>query len=308
MKSASLFAVLVLVLVTLCAGNRDFAIWHCGDDGCYWGSQPNLQSSSAWMLNRGDGKPTFTKVIFSFVDPLKLMKNTTDSQTTAGIPKGMNKAAVSFFTSHNISVMFSIGGADANSAWDQALANPTALAAHAAAAALEYGVGIEIDYESENTKSVTALGTFVTEYRKIVPASTPGPAAWLTVDLGSDLTWLVGEAKETAAWIASGEVQWKNAMVDTGITNINQGISRWEQHLKGASGVPAVKPQQLWVCLFEKNGCSSDSGLLSDTVNWVKQNDVLGIAFWASGSSFADGSARATDCPGIRQASTALLG
>jgi len=300
----------VLISVVLffgaCYAVRDFGIWHCGDDGCDWSRKPNLEASSSWMLDRGDGKPTFTYVIFAFVDPLKLMKNTTDSGTVNGIPRGMTKDAISFFTSKNISVMFSIGGADAGSAWDSALQNPTQLAKNAAAAAREFQVGLEIDYESENSKSVTALGTFVKTYRSIIPATTKGTVGLLTVDLGSDLTWLIGEAKETADWIAAGEVQWKNAMVDTGIKNINEGESRWNQHLKGASGVPAVKPQELAVCLFENDGCSSYSTLLEDTVNWVKQNDVRGIFFWASGSSFAFSGA--TDCPGIRDASKALLG
>jgi len=257
------------------------------------------------MIDRGDGKPTFTLVIFAFVDPLKLMKNTTDGGTVNGVPKGMTKDVVSYFTSKNVSVMFSIGGADAGSAWDSALENPTQLAKNAAAMAKEFDVGVEIDYESENSKSVTALDTFVKTYRSLVPATSKGTLGFLTVDLGSDLTWLIGEAKSTATWLASGEVQWKNAMVDTGISNINQATQRWNQHLKGASGVPAVQPQELGVSLFESNGCSSYTTLLSDSVNWVKQNNIRGLFFWASGSSFS--AVGATDCPGLRQASKVLL-
>lgn len=297
---------LILALFLASALAYDLGIWHCGDDGCGWSSKPNLASSSTWMIERGDGKPTVTMVIFAFVDPLKLMKNTTDGGTLNGVPRGMTKDAVSFFTSKNVSVMFSIGGADAGSAWDSALQNPTQLAQHAAAMAKEFEVGVEIDYESETSKSVTALDTFVKTYRGLVPASSKGSLGWLTVDLGSDLTWLISEAQHTATWMADNDVQWKNAMVDTDIKTISQGTSRWNQHLKGASGVPAVTPQRLGVSLFENNGCSSYSGLIVDTVNWIKQNNIKGLFFWASGSSFAE--IAAADCPGIRQASHALLG
>jgi len=302
------FAFTFAVLFACSSAARDFGIWHCGDDGCNWARKPNLEASSAWMLDRGDGKPTFTTVIFAFVDPLKLMKNTTDGDTLNGVPRGMTKDAISFFTAKNISVLFSIGGASAGSAWDSALANPTALAKNAAAMAKEYQVGVEIDYENENAASISALDTFVKAYRSIISSSTKGTEGLLTVDLAAGLGWLTSEAKHAASWISGGEVQWKNAMVDSGpYSSISQATVNWEQHLKGASGVPGVDGQKLGVSLYESNGCATYAGVLQGAVEWVKANDVRGIFFWASGSDFAAPRVSATDCPGIRQASKDLL-
>ena len=70
----------------------------------------------------------------------------------------MNSAVVSYFTSHNIRVMLSIGGITYTSFWDQALSsNPTQLGLNAAAVAKSLGVGIEIDYEKEETSLIDEL-------------------------------------------------------------------------------------------------------------------------------------------------------
>src|SRR6266581_1699112 len=58
------------------------------------------------------GFPSVNLVVLSFVQPLKLLNKTNDSQTANGVPIGMNSAIVSYFTSHNIRVMLSIGGPD----------------------------------------------------------------------------------------------------------------------------------------------------------------------------------------------------
>ena len=60
-------------------------------------------------------------VVLSFVQPMKLLNLITDSQTTMGVPVGMTQDIVNYFTSHNVRVMLSIGGATYTTFWDQAL-------------------------------------------------------------------------------------------------------------------------------------------------------------------------------------------
>jgi hypothetical protein len=89
------------------------------------------------------------------VQPLKLLNKTNDSQTANGVPIGMNSAIVSYFTSHNIRVMLSIGGQTYTTYWDQALSqNATQLGLNAAAVAKSLGVGIEIDYENSSSPNL----------------------------------------------------------------------------------------------------------------------------------------------------------
>jgi len=92
-----------------------YGSWHCGNDFCTWGSvrdMTDFDTKNHWLIDRGDGSglPSVNLVVLSFVQPLKLLNKTTDSQTSNGVPLGMNAAVVNYFTSHNIRVMLSIGG------------------------------------------------------------------------------------------------------------------------------------------------------------------------------------------------------
>lgn len=59
-------------------------------------------------------------------------------------------------------MIFSIGGASFATNWDSALAQgATTLAQNAAKIAQQYGVGIEIDYETDSGSSMSLLTTFV---------------------------------------------------------------------------------------------------------------------------------------------------
>src|SRR5215467_1272010 len=104
-----------------------YGAWHCYTDGCSWASTPNMttfDTDNRWLIDRnmdGTYDPSVNLVILSFVQPVKLLNLTNDSGTANGIPIGMNAAVVSYFTSHNIRVMLSIGGATYISYWDQAL-------------------------------------------------------------------------------------------------------------------------------------------------------------------------------------------
>src|SRR5207244_11760500 len=87
---------------------------------------------------------------------------TNDAQTSNGVPIGMTSAIVSYFASHNIRVMLSIGGITYTTFWDQALSqNATQLGLNAAALAKALGVGIEIDYENSSSPNLTGLQAFV---------------------------------------------------------------------------------------------------------------------------------------------------
>src|SRR5882762_7958470 len=128
-----------------------YGAWHCGSDFCTWGTvrdMADFDTKNHWIIDRGDGTPSVNLVVLSFVNPLKLLNQTNDSQTVNGAPIGMTSAVVSYFTSHNIRVMLSIGGITYTGDWDTALStNATLLGQRAAAVATQLGVGIEIDYE-----------------------------------------------------------------------------------------------------------------------------------------------------------------
>ncbi len=152
-----------------------YGSWHCGNDFCTWGSvrdMTDFDTKNHWMIDRGDGSglPSVNLVILSFVQPLKLLNKTTDSQTLNGVPLGMNSAVVSYFTAHNIRVMLSIGGITYTTYWDQALTqNATQLGLNAAALAKSLGVGIEIDYENSSSPNISGLQAFINAYRSQFP-------------------------------------------------------------------------------------------------------------------------------------------
>src|ERR1700675_3698625 len=143
--------VVVLSAVPAQGQMQIYGAWHCGNDFCTWSTVRNMtdfDTANHWMIDRGDGVPSVNLVVLSFVQPLKLLNKTNDSQTVNGVPIGMNSAVVSYFTAHNIRVMLSMGGITYTSYWDQALSqNATQLGLNAAALAKSLGVGIEIDSE-----------------------------------------------------------------------------------------------------------------------------------------------------------------
>src|ERR1051326_3458446 len=92
-----------------------YGAWHCGNDYCTWGSvrdMTDFDQKNHWLIDRGDGsgQPSVNLVVLSFVQPLKLLNKTTDSQTLNGVPRGMTIDVVNYFKSHNVRVMLSIGG------------------------------------------------------------------------------------------------------------------------------------------------------------------------------------------------------
>src|SRR5438034_6334656 len=90
-----------------------YGAWHCGNDFCTWATVRDMTDFDAknhWIIDRGDGVPSVNLVVLAFVNPLKLLNRTNDAGTVNGVPVGMNQQVISYFTSHNIRVMLSIGG------------------------------------------------------------------------------------------------------------------------------------------------------------------------------------------------------
>src|SRR3989442_5275940 len=90
-----------------------YGAWHCGNDYCTWASvrdMADFDTKNHWLVDRGDGTPSVNLVVLSFVNPLKLLNLTNDSQTSQGIPIGMKSAVIRNFASHNNQVVLSVGG------------------------------------------------------------------------------------------------------------------------------------------------------------------------------------------------------
>src|SRR5215471_4091170 len=165
-----------------------YGAWHCSNDACTWATvrdMANFDTNNHWLIDRGDGRPSVNLVILSFVNPLRLLNQTTDAGDLNGVPRGMTSAVVNYFTSHGIRVMVSIGGITYTNNWDTALAqNGAQLGRNAAALAQQLGVGVEIDYEENSSPNLTGLQAFIDAYRSVLPydASGANPAARLTID------------------------------------------------------------------------------------------------------------------------------
>src|ERR1041385_2519570 len=80
-----------------------YGAWHCGDDACTWAAvrdPADFDRANHWLIDRGDGSPSVNLVVLAFVNPLKLLRQTTDAQTSAGVPIGMTPAIVGYFAAH----------------------------------------------------------------------------------------------------------------------------------------------------------------------------------------------------------------
>jgi hypothetical protein len=294
-----------------------YGSWHCGNDFCTWTTARDtspggdFDSKNHWIIDRGDGsgKPSVNLVILSFVQPMKLLNLTTDSGTLNGVPRGMTSAVVSYFTSHNIRVMLSIGGITYTSFWDQALTqNATQLGLNAAAVARSLGVGIEIDYENSSSPNLNGLQAFVNAYRSQIPYDATGAnaAARLTIDLGAGDQWLTAITRyATANWLNNSApvLDYANAMVpNKQPPSASSAESNWQQHITGkanyAPPVPPLAPNRLTGSLYIVTGrnpapeCNNfSSSLENSTGSYVQTvppagagttSGMLGFMFWAA--------------------------
>jgi hypothetical protein len=311
--SAILGVTAVLVNVSASATQvQIYGTWHCGNDGCSWSTvrdMTDFDTKNHWIIDRGDGVPSVNLVILSFVDPLKLLNQTNDSQTVNGVPIGMNAQIVSYFTSRNIRVMLSLGGITFVSNWNSALAaNPTQLGLNAAAAARNLGVGIEIDYEENTTPNLAGLQAFINAYRSQLPYDATGsnPAARLTIDVGAGDRFLIGiDRMATTQWLTTANpvLDYANALVPSKQpASASAATGNWLEHVVGKSNfappIPPLAPAKFTGSLFITDStrvipeCNNFSSSLQDSTGSFVQtvapagagstSGMLGYMFWAS--------------------------
>ncbi|MFI8320733.1 hypothetical protein [Streptomyces sp. NPDC085529] len=288
-----------------------YGAWHCGDDYCTWSTERDLAEFDAknhWLIDRGDGRPSVNLVVLSFVEPLKLLRRTTDAGTVDGVPAGMTREIVQYFTSRGVRVMLSIGGITYTDAWDAALAeNPTQLGLNAAAVAADLGVGIEIDYEQNTDPDLAGLQSFIDAYRSVHPYDATGsrPAARLTIDTAAGDRWLIDiNRKATADWLRTDApvLDYANAMVTARPSSASTHIAHWQEHIDGKSQfappVPPLAPAKFTAGLYVAYGRSPlpectdfATSLQKATGDWVRNAaphgagttaGLLGYMFWAA--------------------------
>ncbi|TML28829.1 MAG: hypothetical protein E6G35_08070 [Actinobacteria bacterium] len=319
-RFAVVFAVLATVLNLLAAPARAataatpiqvYGAWHCSNDACLWGGvrdMTDFDHNNHWLIDRGDGRPSVNLVILAFVNPLRLLNQTTDANTLAGVPRGMTAAVVQYFTSHGIRVMLSIGGITYVNDWDTALAtNGTQLGLNAAAVATQLGVGIEIDYEENTSPNLTGLQAFIDAYRSQHPydASGSDPAARLTIDVAAGDRWLIDlDRKASADWLRTDTpvLDYANAMVPSRQPSTSGAEDNWQEHLDGKAQysppIPPLAPAKFTGSLFIAEGskvrpeCTNFAASLQNATGGYVQGvaphgagttaGMLGFMFWAA--------------------------
>jgi hypothetical protein len=262
-----------------------------------------------WIIDRGNGTPSVNIVVLSFVEPLKLLNQTTDAGTLNGVPRGMTADVVNYFKSRGIRVMLSIGGITYVDPWNQALAqNATLLGQRAAAVATLLGVGIEIDYEENSSPNLAGLQAFIDAYRSVHPYDATGndQTARLTIDLAAGDRWLIGIGnKATTDWLTTSNhvLDYANAMVPARQpSSATDAITNWREHVDGkpqySPPYPPLAPAKFTGSLYLVQGtrilpeCNNFSASLQNStgtfVRTVSPNGagttsgMLGYMFWAA--------------------------
>jgi Glycosyl hydrolases family 18 len=287
-----------------------YGSWLCGNDECTWATVRNMtdfDTKNHWLVDRGDGTPSVNLVVLAFVNPLKLLNQTTDSGDANGVPIGMNAAVISYFTSHGVRVMLSIGGITYTGDWDTALSqNPAQLGLNAAAVAKQLGVGIEIDYENSSSPNLTGLQAFLDAYRGQLPYDATGgnPAARLTLDVAAGDRYLIAlDRYATTNWLTTSNpvLDYANAMVPNKQPSTSGAESNWQEHVDGkpnysppipplapakfTGSVYLVGPQVQPECTNFANSLESSTGPFVQSVvpNGAGSTPgMLGYMFWAA--------------------------
>ena len=216
-----------------------YGAWHCGNHFCDWSlvrDMTEFDQKNHWLIDRGDGRPSVNMVVLAFLEPLKLVNQTTDAAFLNGIPRGMTPDVVSYFKSRGITVLLSAGGITYTSAWDTALVtNPSGLANAARQAVATLGAdGFEIDWEngSPTAAQLAGIETFIATY---------GTNGLLTLDLAAGSRFLQELSRRAAAdWLPNGKIDYINAMVPRGEPTTDQ----WQEHIDGKPNYgPPILPK-----------------------------------------------------------------
>jgi hypothetical protein len=289
-----------------------YGAWHCSNDACLWSTVRDMADfdyNNHWLIDRGDGRASVNLVVLSFVNPLRLLNRTTDAQTLDGVPRGMTSSVVSYFTSHNVRVMLSIGGITYVDDWNSALAaNPTQLGLKAAAVAAQLGAGIEIDYEENSSPNLAGLQAFIDAYRSRLPYDTTGanPAARLTIDVAAGDRWLIAlDRKATSDWLRTDHpvLDYANAMVPARQpSSAADAEANWQEHIDGklnySPPIPPLAPAKFTGGLYIAEGrkvrpeCTDFATSLQNSTGSYVQTaapngagitpGLLGYMFWAA--------------------------
>jgi hypothetical protein len=307
------FAGMALVLCGSAAHATPVSVygsWLCGNDFCTWGNVRDVtefDSKNHWLIDRGDGRPSVNLVVFSFVNPLKLLNKTNDATTVNGVPRGITPELVNYFKAKGVRVMLSVGGITYTSDWNTALANNAAqLGANAAAVAQSLGVGIEIDYEENTTPNLAGLQNFINAYRAQLPYDATGnnQAARLTIDLAAGDRWLIDiTRKATADWLGVNPVlDYANAMVPSRQPHsASDATANWQEHVDGkptySPPIPPLAPARFTGSLYIVTGnspapeCNNFAQSLEASTGTYVQTvqpkagttaGMLGYMFWAA--------------------------
>lgn len=288
-----------------------YGSWLCSNDECTWGTVRDMTDfdyNNHWLIDRGDGTPSVNLVVLAFVNPLKLLNQTTDSGDSNGVPVGMNQSVVNYFTSHGVRVMLSIGGITYVDDWNTALAqNATQLGLNAAAVAKQLGVGIEIDYEQSSSPDIADLQKFIDAYRSQEPydASGANPAARLTIDVAAGDRWLIAlDQYATQNWLTTSNpvLDYANAMVPSRQPSTSGAESNWQEHVDGKSNyspaIPPLAPAKFTGSLYITDSgkpipeCTNFASSLENSTGTFVQtvapagagttSGMLGYMFWAA--------------------------
>jgi hypothetical protein len=267
----------------------------------------DFDAKNHWIIDRGDGsgKPSVNLVILSFVEPLKLLNQTTDATTLNGVPRGFTPEVMNYFKSRGIRVMASIGGITYVTPWNTALTtNGHQLGLNAAAMATNLGIGVEIDWEenSPSAAEMAGLQAFIDAYRSVHPYDASGndPAARLTIDLAAGDRWLIDvTTKATTDWLLPSNMgvpvlDYANAMV----ARSDGTPSTWQEHIDGKPNYsPPIPPLaaakftgSLWLhgnnaaCNnFANSPQKADFSYVSTVLTKRgTTNGMLGYMFWAA--------------------------
>ena len=298
------------------ANMQVFGLWHAGNHYADWAIPREIgefDDANGWIIDRGDGRPSVNLVVLSFVHPMRLLNKTSDYSTVVnGVPIGMTQEVVDYFKEAGIRVMMSIGGVTYTDAWDEALAiDATAFGLAAAEVALNFGVGIEIDYERNTDPNLEGLEDFILAYRSIHPYDPKGenPAARLTIDLAAGGRYLQDLNRyATIHWLDNADIvpdsdfnpagpilDYANAMVHRS----SGSPANWQEHVDGKltydPPIPPKAPNRFTGGLYLKgnmDNCTDFSGSEqfkhAEYVQTVTPNGagttagMLGYMFWAA--------------------------
>lgn len=327
-RAITAFSAILLVMVSALAGGQGrasaatplqvYGTWLCGTDECTWASAPDMttfDTDNHWLIDRGDGTPSVNLVVLAFVNPLKLLNQTTDSGDVNGVPAGMTAAVVNYFTSHGVRVMLSVGGVTYTSFWDTALSqNPSQLGLNAAAVARQLGAGIEIDYENSSSPNLPGLQTFINAYRSQEPYDATGsnPAARLTIDVAAGDQYLTAlDRYATQNWLTTTNpvLDYANAMVANKQLSASRQQEQWQEHVSGepqyGPPVPPLAPAKFAGSVYIAGTsqvtaeCTNFAASLESSTGSFVQNvapsgagttpGMLGYMFWAAGQPSARG-------------------